>query len=232
MQGGRQVGGGMDQPIRSAAPLSPMLLLGMAIRPLPLAPLQPVLDIAVKVMMRQHPDVFARLADVGSPVFLIDPIDLPFVFLLRPDPYRPILRVAASVGEEEVTATIHGPLLTLIDLLQGRIDGDSLFFSRELVIEGETEAVVALRNAVDGAEIDIVADELSLLGPLAGLARHLVHGAAAVFDRAAVDLETLRTAILAPAMRRGDTLSTELRDLEEQVGVLRRERRRGPAKRP
>ncbi len=196
--------------------------MGMAIRPLPLSPLQPVLDFAVKGMLRQHPDVFARLADVGSPVFLIDPVDLQFVFLLRPDPNRPILKAVASAGQEEVTAAIHGPLLTLIDLLQGRIDGDSLFFSRELVIEGDTEAVVALRNAVDGAEIDIVGDLLSPLGPLAGPARRLAHGAAAVFARAADDLETLRAAAIAPAIRRADALAAELHDLEEQLGDLRR----------
>jgi predicted lipid carrier protein YhbT len=223
---------GMERPIRSTAPLSPVLLLGMAIRPLPLSPLQPMLDIAVKRMLWQHPEVFARLADVGYPVFLIDPVDLPFVFLLRPDPNRPILKAAGSGGEEEVSAVIRGPLLSLMDLLEGRMDGDSLFFSRELVIEGDTEAVVALRNAVDGAEIDIVADVLSPLGPLAGLGRYLVLGAAAVFARAAEDLETVRAAMIAPAIRRSDALAAELRDLGEQLDTLRRQVQRRRVKRP
>jgi predicted lipid carrier protein YhbT len=222
----------MDKPIRSTAPLSPVLLLGMAVRPLPLSPLQPVLDMAVMAMLRQHPDVFERLAEVGSPRFLIDPVDLPFVFLLWPDRHRPTLRVAGSVGEEAVTAAIRGPLLSLVELLEGRMDGDSLFFSRELVIEGETEAVVALRNAVDGAEIDIATDLLAPLGPLAAVARHLVQGAAALFDRAAEDLETLRAAMIAPALRRGDALAAELGDLEARVGALRPQDRRVRAKRP
>jgi len=56
----------------------------------------------------------------------------------------------------------------LIDLLEGRLDGDALFFSRELTVEGDTEAVLLLRNAVDSDEVDLFEDLLSVLGPLAG----------------------------------------------------------------
>jgi len=41
----------------------------------------------------------------------------------------------------------------MIELLEGRADGDALFFSRTLTVEGDMEAVVALRNAIDGSEI-------------------------------------------------------------------------------
>jgi predicted lipid carrier protein YhbT len=172
--------------------------------------LRPALAVAMAAMKRRHRRVFARLAELGEPSYLIDPVDLPLVFLLRLDRQAPTLTAASGPEGFEATATIRAPLLVLIDLLEGRLDGDALFFSRELVVEGNTEAVVALRNAVDGAEVDLLCDVLSLLGPFAGPARLAAGGAIALFWRAAEDLETLRSAIIAPARGRraapgGDT---------------------------
>lgn len=222
----------MDKSILARAPLSPVLLMGMAARPLPLFPLQRALNLAVTEILRRRPGVLSRLADRGCVVFLIDPVDLPFVFLLHADAKTAAVTVARRAGPEEVSAAIRGPLLSLMDLLQGRIDGDSLFFSRELVVEGDTEAVVALRNAVDDAEIDMLADLLAPLGPLADPARRLIHGATTLFQRATDDLETLRAAAIAPALRRSDAVAAGLRDLEGQVNSLRRQGRAGRAARP
>ena len=38
--------------------------------------------------------------------------------------------------------------------------------TRDIVIEGDTEAVLALRNAIDDAEIDMAAEIAALFGPL------------------------------------------------------------------
>lgn len=215
----------MTRPKPSIPPLSPVLLAGFAIRPLPAVLLQPALDAAMAAFHRRHPDVFERLSGLDHPVFLIDPVDLPLVFILRPDPRAPRLSAARHAESASVDAVIRGPLLRLIDLLEGRIDGDALFFSRELTIEGDTEAVVALRNAVDGAEIDLVGDVLSRLGPLARPARRAAGLATALLARAAEDLETLRAAIIAPAMRRGDIQAAELRRLDEKINALSGRRR-------
>lgn len=43
-------------------------------------------------------------------------------------------------------------------MVHGALDGDALFFSRDILIEGDTEAVLALRNAVDDAEIDLAGE--------------------------------------------------------------------------
>ena len=212
-----------QQPL--TPPLSPVLLAGFAMRPLPSVLLQPALDAAMAVIHRRHPDVFERLSCLDAPVFLIDPVDLPFVFILRPDPQAPSLIAVKHAETEEADAVIRGPLLKLIDLMEGKIDGDAMFFSRELVIEGDTEAVVALRNAVDGAEIDLVADVLSRLGPLAGPARRAVGVAGILFNRAAEDLEALRGAVIAPAMRRAEAQSAEMRNLNEKISALSGRRR-------
>ncbi len=213
-------------------PFSPVLLAGLAMRPVPPVLLLPFLTAAARIIQGRHPEVLERLAEFGDILFVVDPVDLPFVFLLRLDGKTLGLEALNDMGAVEATATIRAPLLKLIDLAEGRIDGDALFFSRELVIEGETEAVVALRNAVDDAEIDMVADILSPLGPLASPARHLVHGAAAVLARAAEDLETVRVAAIAPAIRRGEALAAELHGLEERVGRLHRQGQRTREARP
>ena len=51
-------------------------------------------------------------------------------------------------------AYIKGNLDILLNLLEGRIDGDALFFTRGLVITGDTAAIVGLRNTLDREEID------------------------------------------------------------------------------
>jgi O2-independent ubiquinone biosynthesis accessory factor UbiT len=212
----------MIQPSQSTPPFSPILLAGMLARPLPPALLQPALGIALAAIRRNHPEVFERLSGLGSPVFLIDPVDLPFVFVLNTDAQAPELRCRTSGDGMAATATIRGPLLTLIDLLEGRLDGDALFFSRELAIEGDTEAVVALSNAVDGAEIEIGAAIASLLGPLAGPARFLAGAAGTVFSRISEDLETLRGAAIGPVLRHAAAQTARLDGLDEAVGELKR----------
>ncbi|MEY8120909.1 SCP2 domain-containing protein, partial [Falsihalocynthiibacter sp. BN13B15] len=64
-------------------------------------------------------------------------------------------------------ANIAGPMSALLGLVHGAFDGDALFFSRDLVIEGNTEAVLALRNAIDDAELDIGAELQAVSGPFA-----------------------------------------------------------------
>ncbi len=209
-------------PRRRPPPLTPVLLAGFALRPLPPALLRPVLDAAVTALRRRHPEVVERLTHLGEASFLIDPVDLPFVFILRLGTGAWALTAASRAPAPAADATIRGPLLALVDLLEGRVDGDAMFFARDLAIEGDTEAVVALRNAVDDAEIDLVGDVLALFGPLGRPARRLLGAGARVFARAAEDLDTLGAAVIAPALRRSDRLAAELSGLEERLDAARR----------
>jgi len=146
-------------------------------------------ETAARRIARRHPGVAGRLP--RDPSFLIDPVDLPWRFLIRPGRTPPALRVARRGACPEADATIRAPSAALIDLLEGRLDGDALFFSRDLVIEGDTEAVVALRNAVDGAEIRVIDDLLAALGPFAGAAKRVCRGASALIEGAAARTERI-----------------------------------------
>jgi predicted lipid carrier protein YhbT len=67
-------------------------------------------------------------------------------------------------------ARIAGPLLSLVDLARGKLDGDALLFSREIQVEGDIAAILALRNALDAEGIDFVAECAMVCGPLAPFA--------------------------------------------------------------
>ena len=211
---------------RQAPALSPLLLVGLALRPAPRPALQAAASFAMSAMLRQHKSVFERLEDIGNPVFLIDPIDLPVSLLLDtrlPAPSLTVLRESDDPGTP--AASIRGSLPTLIDLLEGRIDGDALFFSRDLAVEGDMAAVVALRNAVDGADISLFDDLLRPLGPLGGPARAVADLGGMLYRRAERDLETLRAALVAPVQRRCDAQEAQLRDLDETVANMPTRRR-------
>lgn len=52
-------------------------------------------------------------------------------------------------------------------MVDGKIDGDALFFSRDLMVEGDTEAIVVLRNSLDDLDVNIFDEMASSWGPIA-----------------------------------------------------------------
>lgn len=149
----------------NATPVFPARLAGILLRPLPRRVIEPVLAQALALIERKHPELFSRLGNIAPTRILIEATDLPHAFLFILGEGAPQLFLAGP--EEEHQAKIKGSLSALIELLEGRTDGDALFFSRALTITGDTEAIVALRNSVDGAEISLFQDIISLFGPLA-----------------------------------------------------------------
>lgn len=141
-------------------------IFGSAVRTVPIAALQTMLAAALGVVKRNHPGVFDRLEGFYDARYVIDPSDLPFVFQLRPDPERPSLTAHWRDEPIEATARISGRMLSLVDLLEGQLDGDALFFSRDISIEGDTSAVLALRNAIEAEEIVLFSEIADALGPL------------------------------------------------------------------
>ena len=139
--------------------------LSRAVAPLPLAPLQPALALMLARIGRAHPDLYDRLGEHAEKRFGIDPTDLPFAFVLEPRPERPQARAVRRLPAG-LDVRIRGPLSGLIGMAEGRLDGDALFFSRTLSIEGDMEATLALRNALDDARLDFGVILLGSLGPL------------------------------------------------------------------
>ncbi len=161
--------------------------MGMVFAPLPVAAAQTAFAFAAGEVSRRHADAFGRLESDST--ILVDPLDLPWRFMLRPGRTPPELKLVGRNTAVRADATIRAPVSALVALLEGRVDGDALFFARDLVIEGDTEAVVALRNAVDGADIRVVEDVLARLGPLAGAASWACRGLFWLAESAAARIE-------------------------------------------
>jgi len=134
--------------------------------PLPVGLYQTILDRIVGHIARRHRRLFVRLGHHAGKHFLIRPTNLPFVLLLSPDPRYPRMRAFRDETGLAFHASITGSCLNLLRLLDGQGDSDALFFSRALRIDGDTEAAVSLRNALDDIEGSIVDDIAGLFGPL------------------------------------------------------------------
>ena len=132
-------------------------------------PLGPLLTQALRSLARRRPEAFERLGEFGRARFLIDPTDLPFAFHVVPDGSAALVRATGKSGTAPCDVVIRGPILLLLGILDGTLDGDALFFHRAISVSGRTEAVVALRNTVEDAELR-PSDLLGLRGAIARLA--------------------------------------------------------------
>ena len=141
------------------------LLRSLPSPPLPLFLLQPLLGRVVRRVAAENPGMFNRLGEHRRAVYLIDPTNLPLRLLLRPDPDDLMFRAISNRGMPPHTARIAGTFLNLLRLMDTDEDGDALFFSRELDVTGNTEAVVCLRNALDDVDGSIAQRVADMFGP-------------------------------------------------------------------
>jgi predicted lipid carrier protein YhbT len=151
-----------DTPFQGLLRTIPGALLAVV----PLALLQPIFSHIAAHVARTRPELFARLGPHTGKRFLIDPVDLPFVLVLRPNAVRPHLVAYRRDEQPRRDAVIAGTFTNLLDMIDGTFDSDALFFSRDLQVSGDTEAVVALRNALDDFEGSALGSVVESFGPL------------------------------------------------------------------
>ncbi|WP_137152737.1 SCP2 sterol-binding domain-containing protein [Devosia sp. FKR38] len=145
--------------------------LSLALDRIPLPVVQAVAERIFQRALQQHPDLFDRLGVAAGKRFRFTPADLDLSFLVHPASRS--IRVYRKASAPVAAASVSGPLLTLLALLEGRLDGDAVFFSRSLSVSGDMEAMLALRNALDDCGFDLPADLSGLAGPFAGPFRQL-----------------------------------------------------------
>ena len=117
-------------------------------------PVEQLLSAALRRAARQR-GLVDRLGPFRSATFRIAPTDLPVAFSLEPDAGRGRVRVVRHTDPGRYVATISGPLLELLGLFDGSLDADAAFFGRTLRVDGDTEAVVALHNALEAADLSM-----------------------------------------------------------------------------
>lgn len=133
--------------------------------PPPLFLLRPILRRVAARVAAENPDLFDRLGAHRHSWFLIDPVNLPFMLYLRPDPDALDFRAVSRGAIPPHVARISGRFLRLLSLMDGDEDGDSMFFSRDLTVTGDTEAVVCLRNALDDVDRPVAETVADMFGP-------------------------------------------------------------------
>lgn len=129
-----------------------------------LLPLQPLLARMTNRIKAEFPEIFDRLGTYTRSCFLIDARELPFLLQLKPDPLGPSLRAVPREPLPQSDAHISGSCKQLARMVSGEMDGDAMFFSRDIHIAGNLEAVVCLRNALDDVDGSIMDCVWGMLG--------------------------------------------------------------------
>jgi predicted lipid carrier protein YhbT len=127
-------------------------------------------------MRRQHPKLFSNFGRLDTATIQILPADLPHRFAITYGNGSMTIRVLPAGPLPPADASIRARLAVLIDMLEGRIDGDAMFFTRDIEITGSTEVIVAVRNTLDREEIVLRDDIVRLFGPLERPARRVARG--------------------------------------------------------
>ena len=130
--------------------------------PLPLAPLNLPLSRLMRGMAARHPSILRRLGAHAGARILLDVTDAPFLLLMEPALRR--LTAHRRSAAPRADAQIRGKLRAFLAMLHGGEDGDALFFSGTLEVSGDTSAVLALRNALDDAELDLTEELAAISG--------------------------------------------------------------------
>ncbi len=199
---------------------SPILLAGILSQPLPKKLLNRLIEVASDKLSINHPDVIERLNTIVGTCFVINPTDLPY-------------SIKITVKDDDIEASLHddngttpdvcisGALTVLIDLLSSKADGDALFFSRGISVEGDTEALLTLRNALDSEDIDFWHELLDIVGPLRYPADLIAKGLGKFSQRITSDMEIIANAITAPVGLRTNALQSDIEDLRTHVIALK-----------
>lgn len=204
-------------------PLTPVLLAGLPAPPFTRRPAALVANAVAAAVLREAPGILERLDGFAGRCVRLDPTDLPFAFEATIATTGIDVSVHTSTSASgTVDAELRGPLARLLACLNGRGDGDALFFSRELDVRGDTELVLAVRNALDDAEIDLARVLPAACGPFAPLARRALAAAEALHARAGRDLDALAAALTAPMRHRLAAQERELGRLRADLDELRR----------
>lgn len=149
-------------------------------------PVETLLTARLRRVARRRPEIFERLGDFQNALFVLAPDAWPVLFTLSPRGDRGVVRVARRAAATSATTRVSGSLAALLGLFDGSIDADAAFFSRDIRVEGDIEAIMALHNALEAAELTLAdllglpaaASDMANAG-LALLLRRLAPGAAA-----------------------------------------------------
>ncbi len=196
----------------------PLALLRGAATVLPRPLLSRIAAAVMRGLERTHPKLLANLAQLEPAVVHIAPLDLPYRFSLTVG-RAPVRLAIVDRGPVVADAEITAAVATLIELLEGRIDSDTLFFRRDLVISGNTAVVVGLRNVLDREELSVAAELGALCGPFRPPARAVAQVLDRALDRIGERIASMHRTLHPPGSDDRD-VGAELERCRGEIGAL------------
>lgn len=202
------------------APSRPKSLIAAALARVPGPALAAMVALLARRMRQRHPTLVKDFGQLDPAVLHIAPTDVRHRFALTYGDGRMDIAVAPARSRTPPDATIRASLESLIDMLEGRIDGDAIFFTRGIEITGSTAVIVAVRNTLDREEIRLKDDIAALFGPLERPARRSARLIESGFGRARAGVAALHAA-LHRAEAPGRDLAAECDALRAEVKALK-----------
>lgn len=125
------------------------------------------LGVILNIFFRRYPELGERLAEMNGKLLEFDVEDLGQRFFMTVDGAEVRVHTYSDLGPD---VTMAGNANAFLALLFQTEDPDSLFFSRELKLSGETDTGLRFKNLLANVEIDWERELTSALGwPLAKL---------------------------------------------------------------
>lgn len=109
----------------------------------------------VNTLRKKHPEAMERLSPTYGKTVYSFFTDLNYGVLTKITEQKTEVR---KYKEKKVEADLilKGKFFDLISIIEGKMDGDALFFSRKIEIEGDTEMLITIRNAFDSSDINLL----------------------------------------------------------------------------
>ncbi|WP_417462584.1 ubiquinone anaerobic biosynthesis accessory factor UbiT [Kordiimonas sp.] len=212
-----------QSPIPGEMPRNIGLFAGRVLAALPATPLDLALQAVVDRITSSHPDAFSRLHLTPGTLYRIAATDVGIAFMVIANPGGFRVKTAPASHPARAHVSIEAPISALIALLEGKSDGDALFFARNIQVTGDTEALLMLRNAIDSVEIDFRAELLSFLGPAEPIVRRTIQLGSSVHSTLLCHSQQLQNWFQARPMMQVAALNTKVRQLSDDLASLRRQ---------
>ena len=184
--------------MRSAATLLPRPVLSMLANGI------------VGGLNRTHLKLLSNLARLEPAVVGIAPLDLPYRFTLRVG-RTPVTVAIIDRGPSGADAEVSASVATLLDLVEGRIDSDTLFFRRDLTTSGNTAVVAGVRNVLDREDLCVADEMAALFGPLGAPACALARHCDRILDRVGARVAAMHRTLHPPTGGGADATSELVR---------------------
>ncbi|MEO5365679.1 MAG: SCP2 sterol-binding domain-containing protein [Magnetococcus sp. WYHC-3] len=140
---------GLFSALSSLAPLpTPFTAVGMGV--------------VLNLFFKRHPALQVRMSELADKIFEFHVEDLNHTLFMRVDGDGGVRMHTYS--DDPAHVTMAGTSGAFLSLLFGNRDPDSLFFSRQLKLSGETDTGLRFKNILDNVDIDYRRELSALVG--------------------------------------------------------------------